>query len=187
MAYALIKDGAVVAYPYTLGDFSKQNPNVSLPATPTVKQLEEVGMYLVVPTAQPQYNALTQNCAEGTPVLEALEWRQVWVVSPATPSEILDRETSAKAANKQQASNLLAQTDWTTIPDVSDPNKSMPYLANSQEFVVYRNQVRQIAITPPVTVDVWPTAPQEVWASTPPVAPTQEVIVDPTTTEVPAV
>jgi hypothetical protein len=65
--------------------------------------------------------------------------------------------------NKDTAVSLLQATDWTTIPDVADPLKSNPYLSNAQDFIVYRNQVRQYAVYP-VAGDIdWPVAPQEVW------------------------
>jgi len=65
--------------------------------------------------------------------------------------------------NKQTAVTLLQATDWTTIPDVADPTKSNPYLGNVQDFVVYRNAVRQYAVYP-VSGDInWPAVPQEVW------------------------
>ncbi len=67
--------------------------------------------------------------------------------------------------NKNTAVNNLKNTDWTTIPDVSDPTKSNPYLSNVQDFVTYRNAVRQYAINP-VAGDInWPTLPQEVWTT----------------------
>lgn len=65
--------------------------------------------------------------------------------------------------NKQMASELLYETDWTTIPDVSDPTKSNPYLSNIQDFINYRNAVRQYAINP-IAGDVsWPIKPKAVW------------------------
>jgi hypothetical protein len=67
--------------------------------------------------------------------------------------------------NKYTAINLLQQTDWTTIPDVSDPTKSNPYLSNVDDFVTYRNAVRQYAINPVAGDIVWPTLPQEVWTT----------------------
>ena len=67
--------------------------------------------------------------------------------------------------NKQTAISLLQQTDWTTIPDVSDPTKSNPYLSNSNDFVTYRNTVRQYAINPVAGNITWPTIPQEVWTT----------------------
>jgi hypothetical protein len=67
--------------------------------------------------------------------------------------------------NKETAISLLQQTDWTTIPDVSDPTKSNPYLANTNDFVTYRNAVRQYAVNP-VSGDItWPAIPQEVWTT----------------------
>jgi hypothetical protein len=67
--------------------------------------------------------------------------------------------------NKQTAIALLQQTDWTTIPDVSDPTKSNPYLSNVNDFVTYRNAVRQYAINPVAGNITWPTLPQEVWTT----------------------
>jgi hypothetical protein len=65
--------------------------------------------------------------------------------------------------NKQQAIDLLQQTDWTQIPSVSDPALSNPFLANKNAFDIYRNSVRQYALNP-VAGDInWPTLPQEVW------------------------
>jgi hypothetical protein len=67
--------------------------------------------------------------------------------------------------NKTTAANKLQATDWTTIPDVADPTKSNPYLSNSQDFVVYRNAVRQYAINPVAGNINWPTKPSEIWTT----------------------
>lgn len=67
--------------------------------------------------------------------------------------------------NKQVAMMLLSQTDWTALPDVADPLKSNPYLANANEFNTYRNAVRQIAINPIAGDITWPAIPQEDWQS----------------------
>jgi hypothetical protein len=65
--------------------------------------------------------------------------------------------------NKQTAISLLQQTDWTQIPSVSDPALSNPYLANKNEFDLYRNSVRQYALNPVAGDITWPIMPQEVW------------------------
>jgi hypothetical protein len=70
------------------------------------------------------------------------------------------------AQNKQQATALLQETDWTTIPDVADPALSDPYLTNATEFAAYRSNVRKIAVNPPTTLAVFPPVPEEVWAYT---------------------
>ena len=65
--------------------------------------------------------------------------------------------------NKENAVLLLQQTDWTTIADVSNPALSNPYLANQNEFIAYRNAVRQYAVYPVEGTIDWPVIPQEVW------------------------
>jgi hypothetical protein len=67
--------------------------------------------------------------------------------------------------NKQTAIILLQQTDWTQISSVSDPVLSNPYLANKNEFDIYRNSVRQYALNPVIGNIIWPTIPQEVWTT----------------------
>lgn len=73
-------------------------------------------------------------------------------------------EFEARIANvKNKASAILTQTDWTSIPDVANPEKSNPYLTNQNEFIAFRNIVRNIAINP--TLDaVFPEAPTEQWS-----------------------
>jgi hypothetical protein len=62
---------------------------------------------------------------------------------------------------KQQASQLLYETDWTTIPDVADPTNS-PYLTNQAAFIAWRSQIRALAVNP-VVDPVFPPKPDEVW------------------------
>jgi hypothetical protein len=67
--------------------------------------------------------------------------------------------------NKQNAIDLLQQTDWTQIPSVSDPALSNPFLANKNAFDIYRNSVRQYALNPVAGDITWPTKPEEVWTT----------------------
>jgi len=67
--------------------------------------------------------------------------------------------------NKKTATQLLQQTDWTTVSDVADPALSNPYLMNQAEFFAYRSAVRAIAVNPTAGVLTWPTKPQEQWSS----------------------
>jgi len=63
---------------------------------------------------------------------------------------------------KTQASQLLFETDWTTIPDVASPTNT-PYLMNQADFIAYRNTVRQLAVNP-VANPVFPDKPTEQWS-----------------------
>lgn len=67
-----------------------------------------------------------------------------------------------KMTCKQQASDLLYATDWTTIPDVANPANT-PYLMNQADFIAYRNTVRQLAVNPVVN-PVFPDKPTEQWS-----------------------
>ena len=127
---------------------------------------------------------------QGTPLnVHALQWLDVsgWIefnddtpneditVLPQWANNAMDAWTVANTPippqpptaeqNKQTAVSKLQATDWTTIPDVADPTKSNPYLSNAQDFVTYRNAVRQYAVYP-VAGDInWPAVPQEVWTT----------------------
>jgi hypothetical protein len=69
------------------------------------------------------------------------------------------------AQNKAQAQSLLQATDWTCTVDINNPQYSNPYLANQDEFLTYRSQVRQVAVNPPIDPVTFPPQPDEVWAS----------------------
>lgn len=64
---------------------------------------------------------------------------------------------------KTKASALLYATDWTTIPDVANTENN-PYLTNQPQFIVWRNQIRELAVNP-VENPTWPTQPQAIWSS----------------------
>jgi hypothetical protein len=93
----------------------------------------------------------------------------IWLSDTPKPTQaeldalwVPTQDSIAKQNCKQQASTLLYETDWTTIPDVANPANS-PYLANQADFIAYRNTVRQLAVNPVVN-PVFPTKPTEVWA-----------------------
>jgi len=69
---------------------------------------------------------------------------------------------SEKMTNAQTAVGILNSTDWTTIADISLPEAN-PRLSNQDQFIAYRQVIRQIAVYPPAGEVVWPTAPTEIW------------------------
>lgn len=66
-------------------------------------------------------------------------------------------------ANKQQAVQLLQQTDWVNEPDVINTSLN-PHLLNQGDFLVYRSQLRAIAVNPTAGYLDWPVKPQEQWS-----------------------
>jgi len=104
---------------------------------------------------------------ENQPITELPAWANCCVAkwNEANNPPIPDPVPPTAEENKQTASGLLYDTDWTTIPDVSDPTRSNPYLANVQDFVVYRNAVRQYAVYPVAGFIDWPVVPTAVWTN----------------------
>jgi hypothetical protein len=97
-----------------------------------------------------------------------LEWLSTDIAKP-TEAEV-DAEIAVLTAEqpftdcKNEASKLLYETDWTTIPDVADPTKSDPYLTNQAAFVSYRSNLRKLAVNP-VADPVWPILPIAQWSA----------------------
>lgn len=102
------------------------------------------------------YDPFTQR--EYIDAAVAAGWTNVTGSWPPPPT---DAELIAQC--KKTASQLLYETDWTTIPNVSDPVNN-PYLTNVQDFVVYRNILRGYAVNP-VPHPTWPVAPTAVWST----------------------
>jgi hypothetical protein len=100
-----------------------------------------------------------------TIVINSDEIVETQLVRDLTPDEIQGRDQQEMDTNKRQAEARLYETDWATIPDVSDPELSDPYLANVAEFTAYRSQLRKIAVNPPVVVSEWPLVPLSVWVT----------------------
>lgn len=61
-------------------------------------------------------------------------------------------------ACRAKAKELLAETDWSFVGDVSAT------LTNQADFGVYRSVLRKLAITPEVN-PVWPAKPNPVWSN----------------------
>lgn len=175
MSYAEVNGTTVIAYPYTFSTLQAENPytnygdnenfNYWFPLTDAAT-IDGNELVSVRQLEQPAYDVYTQNCTpNATPELVSGEWVDGWTVTEKTPEQIEAYAKSIQSSNKQQASVLLNQTDWASIPSVADPQQSNPYLANQNEFLEYRSQVRAIAVDPPSTpVENWPVLPPEVWA-----------------------
>ena len=58
--------------------------------------------------------------------------------------------------NKETASRLLAETDYTQLPDVN--------ITNKDEFAAYRAVIRDYVLNPVEGEIEWPTEPDPAWA-----------------------
>lgn len=104
--YALIKNGLVEKYPYSVAELRKDNPSVSFPATPSDADMETYGVFHVQEVARPEVD-YTQNVSEGVPELQAGQWTQVWVVSGASDEELAQRLSDLQNSIVQQTQQRL--------------------------------------------------------------------------------
>jgi len=164
MLIAKVENGVVL----DVQDYQTMFPDTSFPPSGVNDSFMVENSCMYVNVFLP-YDQATQ-CLESVPPYiqiddpeKPLNWVYTVAVVELTPEQIEERNQNLRTNNKLQATTLLQQTDWTTIPDVSDPAVSDPYLVNAAEFAAYRNQLRKIAVNPPV-VAVFPTIPNEVWS-----------------------
>jgi hypothetical protein len=130
--FALIQDGAVVKYPYTITDLRFVNQNVSFAANVDDDTLASFGMVRVITVDQPEI-AAHQAIEEGQPVFnqETQRWQQTWVVRDLNETEIQQR----KDAIRNERNALLAKSDWTQLADST---------VDKAAWAAYRQALRDI-------------------------------------------
>jgi len=110
--HALIENGEVKQYPYGADILRRDNPQTSFPQSPTDELLASFNVFPVKPAGRPTFDPLTQNLAEGTPVLQAGEWVQVWTVTDATADAIAQRQADhAEQVRQQRAQAYREESD----------------------------------------------------------------------------
>jgi hypothetical protein len=182
MLIAKIENGQV----YTVADYQSLFPNTSFPSTGPSNEFMVENSCMFVNTYKP-YDPNTQKLVPANPAyieiddpLKPLNWVYTVEVAELTPEEIAQINESKRQQNKAQATSLLQATDWTCTTFITDPEFSNPYLGNQPDFLAYRNEVRKIAVNPPIVVDVWPVKPDEVWVGSPAQKMSEAVIEEPT-------
>jgi hypothetical protein len=88
-----IKNGI---YPYSVAQLKQDNNQTSFPTNIPDSLLAEYGVYKVMPTSFPSVG-LDMTVIEGQPELVNGVWKQVWVITEATPEEHLARVLAARA------------------------------------------------------------------------------------------
>ena len=87
--HALIENGNVVKYPYSINDIVRQNPGTSFPAVIPDSVLEEFNIFRIFFSNSPPFDS-SQIAEESTPVFNAEnnQWVQSWLIRNKTESEI---------------------------------------------------------------------------------------------------
>jgi hypothetical protein len=151
--YALIKNGLVEKYPYSLGMLRQNNPDTSFPQEPSDELLASWGVYTVVGTNKPSVDH-TKNVAEGVPELVDGQWMQVWLVTDASASEVEQRTSDQAEYVRNKRNELISQCDWTQLNDA--PINSL----QRADWVDYRQALRDVPQQSGFPWEVvWPTTP----------------------------
>jgi hypothetical protein len=152
--HALIENGAVSKYPYTVAQLRQAHPSTSFPKNPSDESLAEFGVLRVFNTTPPEYDAMTQTLEEATPVFDATDarWVQVWVVRDLTEEEIQTRTESQAQSVRADRNSRLAGCDWTQGKDIPD--------VVSVPWAVYRQALRDVPEQAGFPWDIeWPEQP----------------------------
>jgi hypothetical protein len=138
-----------ITYPYSIPQLREAYPNVSLPAELSDDILADWDMYVVTPTPMP--NDYTKNIIEGTPVLTNGVYYQNWIETNATESEINYRLENQWEEVRVIRNELLKESDWTQLGDISQPIKDL--------WSTYRQELRDVTNQQnPFNIE-WPVKP----------------------------
>ena len=105
--YVKITNGNPVKY--TIGEFRRDNPQVSFPKIIPESTLVEYGVYPLATSERPSCDPITQNLVEGTPKLVEGVWTQTWGVVGISLEEVEQRKATRLARLKQQRSSAYTQ------------------------------------------------------------------------------
>jgi hypothetical protein len=150
--HALIENGTVKQYPYSLSDIKIANLNTSFPSTISDASMAEYGAMRVFNTTPPELTD-TQVLEENSPIFsnEDQRWTQVWQVRDMTSEEIQQRNDGKASEARIARNGKLAESDWTQLSD-SNVDKSA--------WATYRQELRDIPLQSGFPLEVvWPTQP----------------------------
>ena len=150
-------NGQVEQFPYTLGDLRRDNPQTSFPKKIGDAILASYGIYHVMPDPQPDHDPLVQTVVrdaephnnETAVDEETGETYKTgrWVIGYTVANKPQDQ---AEQAVRNKRDQLLAQTDWMALSDVT----------MSAEMQSYRQALRDITDQQGFPYSVtWPAKP----------------------------
>lgn len=151
MPLAFIDDNQIERYPVGLVEINRRFPNTSFSLPLEDQDLSDFGVTTVVRTEPPEFDPDFETLVEDTPTLVEDKWQQVWNVI-ALPAEVIqDREEQVIRSVRDERNGLLAESDWTQLPDSP---------VDSEPWAVYRQALRDLPSQTGFPHDVtWPTQP----------------------------
>jgi hypothetical protein len=104
--YIKLNNGQVEKYPYSQGQLRADNPDTSFPRELPDSLLADWNVYPVKPVDRPEVDH-TKNVKEDTPQFINDEWVQVWEVTPASNTQILQRILDLRASEYPPMSDYV--------------------------------------------------------------------------------
>lgn len=151
--YALVENGVIKKYPYTLAQLRADNPNTSFPPSPGPATLAGFNMLVVFNSVPPDYDPETQVIEESLPVFDndSKRWTQAWQIRDLSSEESQQRYDAQANAIRADRNARLAACDWTQLPDAP---------VDSTSWAAYRQALRDVTSQAgfPWNV-VWPEPP----------------------------
>lgn len=150
--YAVVKNGKLEKFPYSIAQLKADNPNTSFPVVLSKETLAAFDVVAVRVQDPPAYDRRTQVIDRASsPVLLDGEW---WITQTATakPQEQIDAEREQAIVDiKADRDNALVASDWTQVADAP---------VDKAAWAAYRQALRDLPQQPgfPDTV-VWPEQP----------------------------
>lgn len=155
--FVKITNGQVSAYPYTVGDLRRDNPNTSFPKNVPAATMAAFGMFPVGYEAAPDFDPMTHRIQNSNlPELKNGEWVLTKTVVALTAEQIADRDAATAYAGRAKRNKLLTASDWTQMND-SPLNNEM-----KTAWATYRQELRDVtdlANWPNIAEDDWPIEP----------------------------
>lgn len=151
--FALVKNGSISVYPYTVTDLRRANPNTGLPNFPDDAALEMFKVFRVFFSTPLEYDERTQVLVEDMPVFNTADqrWTQVWSVRDMTTDELQAKLDTKSSAIRAARNGKLIASDWTQLADSP---------ADVAAWAAYRQELRDITAQVDFPWDVtWPIAP----------------------------
>jgi hypothetical protein len=172
MLLVKLTNGQPNQFPYSVGQFRRDNPQTSFPKQIPNTILRRYAVYEVTELDKPTYDPLVQTLVRGTPTREVIRMKTEadctdpdtgevnadQVGQPLYGSEwevahtVQNMEQSVAEANvRSKRDGLLSETDWMALSDVT----------MSDTITAYRQALRDIPSQAGFPTNVtWPTKPE---------------------------
>jgi hypothetical protein len=139
------------AYPYSVAQLKRDNPQTSFPSQISDQLLESWGVYRVVDQNQPIVDPLTHRVVEAHPEQVNGIWTQQWRIDPLSQEEIDSAQKSLAESVRAERNALLAACDWTQLADAPVDRSVWEY---------YRQSLRDLPSQAGFPSNVqWPSKP----------------------------